>query len=212
MSPAKSSCFSRTSPIPPIRLSSTAVRAYLLRAWAYKYEEALRRGAPASSSSTPIDRRVRLGRGTQLVGRAKPVRQAGAGGEVAGLEGWVTRSRRKVAGAGGQERRRVARRERTPRFRPIPLGIQCAASSPPRSARSIRETSRHGSGQRSETQKRSRRLQRALGPFGIGTPVKGDAIYNGAIDNATGCGILLELARAWAALPQKPRRTALFLR
>src|SRR5207244_2621851 len=47
--------------------------------------------------------------------------------------------------------------------------------------------------------------------LGIGTPVNGDAIYNGAVDNATGCGILLEIARAWAALPQKPRRSALFL-
>ena len=36
--------------------------------------------------------------------------------------------------------------------------------------------------------------------LGIGTPVNGDAIYNGAIDNATGCAILLELARAWATL------------
>jgi Zn-dependent M28 family amino/carboxypeptidase len=47
--------------------------------------------------------------------------------------------------------------------------------------------------------------------LGIGTPVDGDSIYNGAIDNATGCAILIELARAWAALPQKPRRSALFL-
>jgi Zn-dependent M28 family amino/carboxypeptidase len=47
--------------------------------------------------------------------------------------------------------------------------------------------------------------------LGIGTPVNGDSIYNGAIDNATGCGIVLELARAWAGLPAKPRRSALFL-
>jgi Zn-dependent M28 family amino/carboxypeptidase len=47
--------------------------------------------------------------------------------------------------------------------------------------------------------------------LGIGTPVNGDAIYNGAVDNATGCGILMELARAWAAQAQKPRRSALFL-
>jgi Zn-dependent M28 family amino/carboxypeptidase len=47
--------------------------------------------------------------------------------------------------------------------------------------------------------------------MGIGEPVDGDAIYNGALDNATGCAVLLELARAWAALPQKPRRSALFL-
>ena len=47
--------------------------------------------------------------------------------------------------------------------------------------------------------------------LGIGPPVNGDAIYNGAIDNATGCGILLELAHVWGALPQKPKRSVLFL-
>ena len=47
--------------------------------------------------------------------------------------------------------------------------------------------------------------------LGIGTPVNGDAIYNGAVDNGTGCGILLELAHAWAAQAKKPRRSAMFL-
>src|ERR1017187_10067712 len=47
--------------------------------------------------------------------------------------------------------------------------------------------------------------------LGIGMPVGGDAIYNGAIDNATGCAVLLELARAWGALPRKPKRSVLFL-
>ena len=47
--------------------------------------------------------------------------------------------------------------------------------------------------------------------LGIGEPVKGDRIYNGALDNASGCGMLLEIARAWAALPQKPRRSVIFL-
>ncbi len=39
----------------------------------------------------------------------------------------------------------------------------------------------------------------------------GDDIYNGAADNATGCGLLLELARAWGKLPTKPKRSAVFL-
>jgi Zn-dependent M28 family amino/carboxypeptidase len=47
--------------------------------------------------------------------------------------------------------------------------------------------------------------------LGVGVPVGGDSIYNGAVDNATGCAFLVEIARAWAALPQKPRRSALFL-
>jgi Zn-dependent M28 family amino/carboxypeptidase len=47
--------------------------------------------------------------------------------------------------------------------------------------------------------------------FGIGVPMNGDSIYNGAVDNATGCAMLLEIARAWGSLKQKPRRSALFL-
>ncbi len=47
--------------------------------------------------------------------------------------------------------------------------------------------------------------------FGIGVPVDGDEIYNGAHDNASGVSILLEIARAFATLPQAPKRSVLFL-
>jgi hypothetical protein len=47
--------------------------------------------------------------------------------------------------------------------------------------------------------------------LGVGIPVKGDKIYNGAVDNATGCAVVLDLARAWHALPRKPKRSAIFL-
>ena len=40
--------------------------------------------------------------------------------------------------------------------------------------------------------------------LGIDASAKGDNIYNGAVDNATGCGILLELARAWSQPGQQP--------
>jgi Zn-dependent M28 family amino/carboxypeptidase len=40
--------------------------------------------------------------------------------------------------------------------------------------------------------------------LGIDATAKGDNIYNGAVDNATGCGILLELARAWSQPGQQP--------
>jgi Zn-dependent M28 family amino/carboxypeptidase len=47
--------------------------------------------------------------------------------------------------------------------------------------------------------------------LGVGRPVLGDAIYNGAADNATGCALLLELARAWSTLSPRPKRSAIFL-
>lgn len=46
--------------------------------------------------------------------------------------------------------------------------------------------------------------------LGIGVPVNGDAIYNGALDNATGCAMLIEMARAWASMEPKPKRSAYF--
>jgi Zn-dependent M28 family amino/carboxypeptidase len=47
--------------------------------------------------------------------------------------------------------------------------------------------------------------------LGVGRPVFGDPIYNGAADNATGCALLVELARAWSAQVPRPRRSAIFL-
>ncbi len=46
--------------------------------------------------------------------------------------------------------------------------------------------------------------------FGIRPDMPGDNIFNGANDNATGCGILLELARAFGTASLKPHRSILF--
>jgi len=50
-----------------------------------------------------------------------------------------------------------------------------------------------------------------LDHLGIGEPVKGDSIYNGALDNASGSAILLEVARAFSGMKTRPRRSILFL-
>ncbi len=47
--------------------------------------------------------------------------------------------------------------------------------------------------------------------FGIGEKVKGDSIYNGALDNATGTAGLLAMAKAFAAAKTAPKRSILFL-
>ncbi len=38
----------------------------------------------------------------------------------------------------------------------------------------------------------------------------GDNIYNGAVDNGTGCGMLLELAHAWTSMGQAPPHSVIF--
>lgn len=50
-----------------------------------------------------------------------------------------------------------------------------------------------------------------LDHLGIGDPVKGDSIYNGAADNASGTAALLEMARAFSGMKTAPRRSLLFL-
>ncbi len=46
--------------------------------------------------------------------------------------------------------------------------------------------------------------------LGIAPDRPGDNIYNGALDNATGCAILLEIARAYSLASHKPARSILF--
>ncbi|MBC6607819.1 M28 family peptidase [Hymenobacter sp. BT188] len=50
-----------------------------------------------------------------------------------------------------------------------------------------------------------------LDHMGIGAPVQGDSLYNGAHDNATGVASLLEIASAYKNLKQKPRRSILIV-
>lgn len=53
-------------------------------------------------------------------------------------------------------------------------------------------------------------LSAHLDHIGKRQPVNGDDIYNGADDDASGCIAVLELARALARSPQRPRRTVIF--
>jgi len=47
--------------------------------------------------------------------------------------------------------------------------------------------------------------------LGKDTTLKGDQIFNGALDNATGVGALLTLVKAYKALPTSPARSLIFL-
>ena len=50
-----------------------------------------------------------------------------------------------------------------------------------------------------------------LDHLGISEPVQGDSINNGAYDNASGTAMMLEVARAFASLKLRPRRSLVFL-
>jgi Zn-dependent M28 family amino/carboxypeptidase len=47
--------------------------------------------------------------------------------------------------------------------------------------------------------------------IGVGEPINGDRIYNGAMDNASGCAVLLDLAASLKQSPEKLKRSLLFV-
>jgi Zn-dependent M28 family amino/carboxypeptidase len=47
--------------------------------------------------------------------------------------------------------------------------------------------------------------------LGIGEPINGDRIYNGAMDNASGVAALLDIAASWKVHEPHPRRSILFV-
>jgi Zn-dependent M28 family amino/carboxypeptidase len=53
-------------------------------------------------------------------------------------------------------------------------------------------------------------LSAHLDGLGVGEPINGDTIYNGAIDNASGVASLIEIAKALKAGKVKPKRSILF--
>jgi Zn-dependent M28 family amino/carboxypeptidase len=129
------------------------------------------------------------------------------------LAGWITREAgEKLLAMAGKQVDELLKASESRDFRPIPLGIRVRGDV--RSnvrAVNTKNVAALIPGSDPKLKDEAIIFSAHWDHLGVGEAVNGDSIYNGAIDNATGCAILLELARAWAALPQKPRRSALFL-
>ncbi len=182
--------------------------------WTYKYEEALRRGA---RGALIIHTTATASYGWDVVrnswGHETPLVKLNPGEPALSIEGWLSREAgEKLLGLAGKTVDELLASSDRPDFKPIDLGIRLRAHL----VSKIRDLDTRNvaaivPGSDPQLKDEAVIFSAHWDHFGIGNPVQGDAIYNGAIDNATGCAVLLELARAWAALPEKPRRSALFL-
>jgi len=182
--------------------------------WTYKYEEATRRGALAVLilHTTPT-----AGYGWDVVrgswSKEDPQVRVAPGAYAMAFAGWLSQdaSERLLAMTGENIDEMLAAANR-PDFRAIPLGIRVRGDIPTK-VRDIESRNVAAMVPGSDPDLKSQYVVFTAhwDHLGIGPAVNGDRIYNGAVDNATGCGILIEIARAWAELPQKPRRSALFL-
>lgn len=182
--------------------------------WTWKYEEATRRGALAALiiHTTPT-----AGYGWEVVrgswARESPYVKLAPGEHALAFSGWLTKDAgEKLFSLAGRSVDEMLKAAESRDFRPIPLGIHIRADIPTE----VREIDTRNvvaivPGSDPKLASEAVIFSAHWDHLGIGVPVNGDNIYNGAIDNATGCGILLEMARAWAAQQQKPRRSALFI-
>jgi Zn-dependent M28 family amino/carboxypeptidase len=182
--------------------------------WTYKYEEAARRGALGVIiiHTTPT-----AGYGWDVVrnswGREGPYVKLGPGEPALTFAGWVTeQAGGELAALAGRTASELLKMANSRDFQPIPLGIRIRASLRSR-IRDIesRNVAAIIPGSDPALGSQAVIFSAHWDHLGIGPAVNGDSIYNGAVDNATGCAMLLEIARQWAALDPKPRRSALFL-
>jgi Zn-dependent M28 family amino/carboxypeptidase len=182
--------------------------------WTYKYEEATRRGAVATIiiHTTPT-----ASYGWDVVrsswGREDQHEKLAPGEHALALAGWVTKDAgEKIAGTLGKSVDELLHMADTRGFRPIPLPLRFRARVPTK-IRQIETRNVIARLEGSDPQLKNEAVVFSAhwDHLGVGEPIDGDPIYHGAVDNGTGCAMLLELARAWAAVPEKPRRSALFV-
>jgi len=181
--------------------------------WTYKFEEAARRGAAAALiiHTTPT-----AGYGWAVVNgsfsREMPQLKLEDGQRGLRLAAWLSQDAgARLVAATGKSLEELLAAANQKSFRPIPLGVKIAGHIPVK-LRQIESRNVIGRIEGSDPKRKSEAVLYTAhwDHLGVGVPVNGDGIYNGAVDNATGCALVLELARAWSALSPKPARTALF--
>jgi len=182
--------------------------------WTYKYESAARHGAAG----------VIIVHTTPSAGYPWQVVQSSWGGEQfelpaedeprIQLKGWATEdAARRLLKAGGADLDKLVEAAKKRSFKPVPIALKTSIKFGNTVSR-VRTANVAGVLPGSDPKLKDEVVIYTAhhDHFGIGEPDKtGDKIYNGAEDNAAGCAQLLAIARAFAALPERPRRSVMML-
>ena len=138
-----------------------------------------------------------------------PDRNAGR----AEVEGWLSlRAAQALARMAGKRFHRLKEEAASPDFQPVPLGLK-ATIKLRNKIRTLDSSNVIAKIEGSDPELRDQYVAYVAhwDHLGVGNPLGGDSIYNGAIDNASGTAALLELAETFAALEIPPRRSVLFM-
>jgi Zn-dependent M28 family amino/carboxypeptidase len=182
--------------------------------WVYKYESAARQAAAGAI----------IIHTTESAGYPWQVVQSSWGGEQFELpaegepriqvKGWATEeATRRLLKSSGYDLDKLVAAARSRAFKPVSLGIRTSLAFTNKLSR-VQTANVAGLLPGSDPKLADQVVVFSAhhDHFGIGEPdATGDRIYHGALDNASGCAQVLALARAFTALPEKPRRSLLFL-
>jgi len=179
--------------------------------WTYKYEEAARKGAVGV---------ILIHKEDMASYPWEVVRNSNSGeksylkleGQVLKVASWVQLEvAQKLAAASGMDLEKMMADARTRDFRPVSLGAKLKAHM----ASKVRNFESNNvvamlPGSNRQMKDEAVMYTAHYDHLGIRPDMPGDNIYNGAADNATGCGILLELARAFSVARDRPGRSMIF--
>ncbi len=182
--------------------------------WTYKYDQGMQRKAAAvllvhETGPAGYPFAVVQGRASEQFDLATPDKNLAR----SKVEGWITLDQAKALfEMGGQNFDSLKARAATREFTPVSLGVTASV----RLNNALRTVDSRNVVAKLEGSDPVLKDEYVIytahwDHFGIGAPVNGDSIYNGALDNATGTAGLLSMAKAFAAMPTAPKRSILFL-
>ncbi len=185
--------------------------------WTFKYEEALRQGAAAVLI---VHTDQTAGYSWDVVrnswGQRSPSVRLEPGQDALALAGWIHSDAAAeifAASAATTEHSidELVELANSKEFVTIPLGLTAAidirSSVSPMDTRNVVAMFE---GSHPELKNEAVVYTAHWDHFGMSAQGDGDRIYNGAVDNATGCGTLLELAAAFGSLSTRPSRSIIF--
>ena len=178
--------------------------------WTYKYEEAARQGA---AGVLIVHETVPAGYPWMVVQSswtgAKLNLDAPDGPYKCAIQGWITRNMAvelfKAAGI-----KNYSEMAKDPNFKPMPLGLTASVSVTNNVKRDISKNV-VGIVKGKERPDEYIIYSAHWDHLGVGKPIDGDSIYNGAHDNTTGTTGLLMIAEEFAKPENQPERSVVFL-
>ena len=182
--------------------------------WTYKYEKGAEKGAAAvlvihETGPAGYGWNVVQGFGGERFDLETPDKNLGR----AKVEGWIHLDRaRELFTAAGQDFDALKKAAASRDFKPVPLNTK-ASMSITNTMRRVQSQNVIGKLTGSDPSLKNEYIVYTghWDHLGTGNAVDGDTIYNGAVDNATGIGAIIEIARAFKQVQPQPKRSILFL-